>query len=198
MGVGQATVIPIGKNKNQGAISWNVNVVAATDPAAQSFPVPFLQQGTPDLAYQFNGWKFVLQPTSVEGSFTFNNLKALRLALIQPVPWVSADSAKFYIPGRVLIHIPSSGEVFAFSAKTPAIVMAAGIAFAFVNNLWNSENLFAKVHGKNPSFIEVYFEQDASSAGGGSVAPSLSSLAVIAYNFNVQEVAQEKTTSNGG
>lgn len=196
MSVSKATVVPIGKNKNQAAISWNVNVVAADDGASQAFSIPFLQQGTPGLAYQFNGWKFVLNPLAVQGAFTFDNLKALRLALIQPIPWVSADDAKYYIPGRVLIHLPSSGEVIAFSAKVPTIVMAAATAFSFVNLLWDSTNFLTKTHAKNPSTIEVYFEQDASSAGGGPVAPNFSSLALTAYNFDATNADQQTAATD--
>lgn len=191
MGIASTNIVPIGNTSKQVAINWNVNVTASDD-AAKTNPLSFMQQGTPGLAYQFSGWKFSLSPLTAQGVYSFGDLRMLRISVMQPVPWFASDASKYYVPGRILINIPSSGEVFIFTPKMSTIILPAGLLFTFVNTLWSTDNLLSKVSGKNPAVIDVYMEADASSAGGGSVKPSLSSVAITAYNFDFDEMGNTK------
>src|ERR1700727_435937 len=97
-------------------LNWQLGIVTADEDAA-NIPVPGFGN--------INGWVFLLDPSSVQSSFTLGDLKSLQAAVQRQVSSAEGDGTHQYFAGRTWIYIVSTAQLFQFSPDPPIVVAAA-------------------------------------------------------------------------
>ncbi len=164
-------------NTSKATLTWLVLLLAA-DGNATEVNVP--GYGV------INGWQFDLNPTSVQSSFTFGDVKALQLAIQREAASTEDDGVHAYSAGNTFIYSPSSGQLFAFSGPPPLVVTASGpnVAGDF------RKMCIVPIDGIQPGIISVFIEADF--LNGALVQPpnyAQLKISVTAFNYDVPPVS---------
>lgn len=128
-------------------MTWLINVITSGSPN-DGGPTTFQIPGVGN----FFGWKFTLDPTSHQGSYTFGATRSIQLSLQRVISFF-VSSTVFYISGRVLAYVQSTGQVFTAS---PKIVNGGG----YDQTNFESETFIVPCDGIEPGKIDIYIEAD--------------------------------------
>lgn len=179
----------VGKSANVSML-WSISASGAdfehgTSPNPD---LPYLSQ-QPAVQNSGEGWlKFEIDPVAQQGSFTFGTGVAMQLAITRLKSYVNEDDS--YIGGRVLIYIPTSGQVFVFGPKQ--------IVNSSLDNLpptgaffYEYENAVLPISLSQGCKVEVWMEVavEASNAGPAGISDDLASVYLTLFNFPISPVA---------
>lgn len=163
--------------KSNATMSWLINVQQVEDGNASR-----MNPWSLGFLTNFAGWKFTVDPSALQGSFTFGDVKALQIG-IQRVQNVYIAANNQYRSGRVIVILRSSHEIFAFAPKR---VIGEDMSIAGVFTPMESETVIVPVTGIYPGVIDVYIEQNQ--VNGAAGIPAEESCTIVAYNYDVQSV----------
>lgn len=100
--------------------------------------------------------RYVLNPQNNQGAFVFGTAVAMQFQVTQKIPIYDATGSVAVVPGRVVLYVPSTGQVFCLSPNS-----ISDAQFAFLSNPpYKSTNGIVPVSIPTGGTVEVWFEQD--------------------------------------
>jgi hypothetical protein len=162
-------------NQHKATLSWLVNLVAADGNAANV--------NVPGFA-TIDGWSFLLDPTSVQSSFTYGDGKALQIS-VQRASSTVVDATHFYTSGRTFVYIVSTGQLFVLGSKPPSVG-----APPLTGQPVQTETCIVPCDAIQPGHIIVFIEAD--NQNGAIVTPgnmSFLAINVTLFNYEVAPLA---------
>ena len=166
----------IGQKTAQVAMSWTMseaNCVAATACSLQG-------QSPAQTLTTLLWYGFVIDPVAQQGAFTFGTAKAMQVSITRlRASFVTTES--LYIPGRIVIYVPSTGQTFTLGPR-----QLSGDAFGVSCFFFEFQNFIASLFLAQGSQLEVWMESDIDDNVAGGVN---SYLSLTLFNFEVPPVS---------
>jgi hypothetical protein len=172
--------------KKQGAVSmnWSISPDVADDVTKPVSNVPGIRS---QIVVGLAWFGYSLDPVANQGAFTFGTALAMQLSLSRPRSFYASDSS-YFIGGRVVVYIPSTGQTFIFGPNR-----IGDIAYAITGtgitafNVLENDNVVVPISLAQGSQIQVWFEQDFDSSTGIVTSPQTQAIVTL-FNFPVSPV----------
>ena len=122
---------------------------------------------------------FIVDPTSIQQSYTFGTAKVMQLALTRTAAYF-VDATHCFLPGRVVIFVPSTGQTFVYAPSKYNIASIQnynpGVAFESVDD---SSSIVLPESAK----LKVFMEADL--LNQTTVLTPQTQLVITLFNFKI-------------
>lgn len=129
--------------------------------------------------------RYVLNPVENQGSFTIGTAVALQFQIQQKIAIYDGTGGVLILPGRLVVYIPSTGQIFNFATDS-----VSDLDFAFLSNPpYKSQSGVVPVVIPTGGTIEVWFEQDFEYiAGAGAYVDATAQVNLTLFNVPISPV----------
>lgn len=188
--------------KNAGSVRTSSTVNKPSQPVSMTWNALFTNGDLPQLVgvpglnvpgtVTRNDWyKYVIDPAANQGAFNFGVGKTAQINIARPQSY-NAAAASYWFVGRVVLYVPSTGQVYAIGPRNYATLpwpTAAYPPVATAVPIENSNDVLPLVLSSS-SQIEIWLESDVFNfgAGQGIVTPS-TNIIITLFNFELPPVS---------
>lgn len=169
----------LGSDSSKAVATWGINVNTNDTQPAGGAPIQIPGQVAYYAGAFAAGFQYLLDIQSIRGNYDFGVIKRARISLTHSRAYEDGNE-DFYIPGRVWIYIPSTGEVFVYASRDCMVFGSAAFAVTPEKVI---ETINDTIDLELPPNTQVFvvIESD-SDTGGGIVVPD-ASINISLYNF---------------